>query len=334
MAAPIERIKSSIDMTLGGPHRDIFARAVSNVLATELAKITYAQIIDGLPLASVAEETESNLLPDRHPLFDVHTELCPGVLEKTEEFRAQFDPGSLELDANLINAYRVASPGSRAFKTRLIEMIAVAIHEIAVQLFKLGTSLHTNDPIASWVPAKDDMFWRFFPQGAWPTLFRHRWYVDDDQYPDGVADVVGYWAEARILGGVVLFDRRDPATCPDAQPDSIWFHSERVDVTYRMYQLLDEQKQQLLDFLTSESPDLNLLPILGDEKNTRREDPEEPLENTGIYRNIYERKPLGEDDGDYRYKDVWDKFEFPTTADMMRARGRAYDRRAGPYHRR
>ena len=35
-------------------HRDIFVRAVSNVLSTEIAELTYAQIIDGLPLSSVA----------------------------------------------------------------------------------------------------------------------------------------------------------------------------------------------------------------------------------------------------------------------------------------
>lgn len=26
-------------------------------------------------------------------------------------------------------------------------------------------------------------------------------------YPNGLADVVGYWAEYRIFGGIVLFDR-------------------------------------------------------------------------------------------------------------------------------
>jgi hypothetical protein len=96
-----------------------------------------------------------------------------------------------------------------AFRTRLIEMVAVAMHQIAVQLFKLDTSLHKNNGIASWVPPKDDTdFWALFSKGPSPTLFRHEWYSDYDQYPDGVADMVGYWAEARILGGVVLFDRR------------------------------------------------------------------------------------------------------------------------------
>jgi hypothetical protein len=28
-----------------------------------------------------------------------------------------------------------------------------------------------------------------------------------DQYPNGFAVVAGYWAEAKIFGGVVVFDR-------------------------------------------------------------------------------------------------------------------------------
>jgi hypothetical protein len=72
-------------------------------------------------------------------------------------------------------------------------MVAVAIHQIAVQLFKLDTSHHKNDGIASWEPPKDDTFWALFPQGAPPTFFRHEWYSDYDKYPDGVADVVGYF---------------------------------------------------------------------------------------------------------------------------------------------
>ena len=50
---------------------------------------------------------------------------------------------------------------------------------------------------------------RFYPRTFPTTLFCHPWYRDYDQYPNGIADSVGYWAEARILGGVVLFDRRN-----------------------------------------------------------------------------------------------------------------------------
>ncbi|POS75812.1 hypothetical protein DHEL01_v205796 [Diaporthe helianthi] len=34
-------------------------------------------------------------------------------------------------------------------------------------------------------------------------------------YPAGIADVVGYWAEARIFGGVVVFDRGPTGVEPD-----------------------------------------------------------------------------------------------------------------------
>lgn len=39
------------------------------------------------------------------------------------------------------------------------------------------------------------------------TLFWNGRYVDSSRYPNGLADLVGYWAETQIFGGVVLFDR-------------------------------------------------------------------------------------------------------------------------------
>lgn len=98
---PVKTVKSSIEMALGSLHRDNFSRAVSNVVSTEIAKMTYAQIIVGLPLASVTQDTEDVGLPRGHPLLETHKELCPGVLEKTQEFRAQFNPGLLQLDTNV-----------------------------------------------------------------------------------------------------------------------------------------------------------------------------------------------------------------------------------------
>lgn len=45
-----------------------------------------------------------------------------------------------------------------------------------------------------------------------PTAFSFGSYIAIEQYPNGVADAVGYWAEARIFGGVVVFDRGDSET--------------------------------------------------------------------------------------------------------------------------
>jgi hypothetical protein len=100
-------------------------------------------------------------------------------------------------------------------------------------------------------------------------------------------------------------------------------------MTYRIYRLLDSQKLELLQFLLSEaaSPGISPLPILGDENNRRRVDPEEPVETTGIYRDIWERKPLGKDELDRRLKHVIDRIDFPTDDDLYQAQERAATRR-------
>jgi hypothetical protein len=208
-------------------------------------------------------------------------------------------------------------------------MVAVAVHQIAAILFELDTSVHKNDGITEWAPPKSDSwFWEWYPDGPLPTVFSHRWYVHYDQYPKQVADMVGYWAEARILGGVVLFDRRKPEAEPSADPDAIYFHSDRQDVTYRIYQLLPEQRKALLDFLIADkTPSANPLPILGDENSRIRVDPEEPIQMTGIYRDVWERKDLQPDASDYRLRDVWNRLEFPTRDDYSASRRRAFERK-------
>lgn len=40
-----------------------------------------------------------------------------------------------------------------------------------------------------------------------PTLFWTGAYVDWSRYPNGLADMAGYWAEIQLFGGVILFDR-------------------------------------------------------------------------------------------------------------------------------
>ena len=210
----------------------------------------------------------------------------------------------------------------------MIELVAVAVHQIGALLFELDTSIHKDDGITDWAPPKSDTwFWKLHPDGPHPSLFYHAWYVDHAQYFRHVADMVGYWAEARILGGVVLFDRRDPKAIPDADPDAIYFHADRYEFTYRIYQLLPEQRNGLLDFLLAdEPPSVSPLPILADQNNRVRVDPEEPIQMKGIYRDLWERKELSPDVGDARERDVWDEREYPTIEDFRAARRRARDR--------
>lgn len=93
---------SSIDCIDDG-HRNAFRRAISRVLSTEIAEVTYAQIVDGLPLADVADDSVDGGPPRGHPLRQMHRNLCPGVLDKTKEFLARFNVGALQFNPQVSN---------------------------------------------------------------------------------------------------------------------------------------------------------------------------------------------------------------------------------------
>ncbi len=138
--------------------------------------------------------------------------------------------------------------------------------------------------------------------------------------------MVGYWAEGRIFGGVVLFDRRDPERDPEADPDAIYLHPDRWKVTYRIFQLLPEQRSALLDFLLGDTAPASggPLPILGTSANRVRVDPEEPIGETGIYRDLWERKWHPQGESDSRLRDVISRLDYPTMEDRGAAVTRAW----------
>jgi hypothetical protein len=78
----------------------ILDRAVRNVLGTEVALLTYAQILDGLPTEqSLLDSTDVCTRCKDHPVLAMkHNEICPGFVEKAREFRARFDIAVLEFE--------------------------------------------------------------------------------------------------------------------------------------------------------------------------------------------------------------------------------------------
>ncbi|KAK1831474.1 hypothetical protein QBC39DRAFT_391243 [Podospora conica] len=297
---------------LDAKRRDILIRAISNVVSTENAIFTYAQIIDGLPTADVAWDRRLSGLYGDHPL-DEHEELCPGAMEKAREVCQQWNVSMLAFDPQVIAAYRQATPGTKLFNTRLVELVAVAVHQFAALLYRLELRMHKGDieAIAQWVMPRPR---RLQPEDEWvpipprPSIFNHHAYLDADIYPDGAADVVGYWAEDRIFGGVVVFNRRaERDQVLDQDPPNVYLHPCREKCTYRVTQLLDHQQQALVDFLLSEPPPSPQapsaspmpeaatpcpLPILVDDRNRVRVDAQVALTYRGIFRDIWERKPL------------------------------------------
>ena len=90
---------------LDGKHRELLVRAITRILLTEIAETTYAQIIDGLPTGDVAydarKEPYNSLEGGVHPIDHAHNELCPGMLDKTREFRDGFRPEILRFNAEV-----------------------------------------------------------------------------------------------------------------------------------------------------------------------------------------------------------------------------------------
>lgn len=229
---PRQSVQVSIQH-LDPDHHHILVKAIHNVLSTELTELTLAELADGLPLWSTTCDMRggSSLLAS-HPLFK-HKTLCDRALENARGFRSAFDPAILTFDSHVglpycspgtwdtnrwpqtIQAYQDSLPETRHFNMRLIELVALSIHQIGVMLFKYEPKLHDGD-IDSVVSHKEERKWvniegrKFFQEvlyDPWPTLFFHVDFLEHEYYPNGLADSVGYWAEDRILGGVVLFDR-------------------------------------------------------------------------------------------------------------------------------
>lgn len=196
----------------------------------------------------------------------------------------------------------------------------MTIHNIAVEIFKLVDGGFHKDIIWPSDEANQGQT-AFVRLERCPTPFCLLRYSKPEQYPDGIADLAGYWAEDRIFGGVVLFGRgtndgtgvcstSNPTTCVIYEPsssrelicshgivfqstyDGIWFHSHRDDVTERIYALTEEQTANLLQFLGKGQVDGSTvcpLPILGDITNRRRVDQAIAIPEFNVYRDRWER---------------------------------------------
>lgn len=84
----------------------------------------------------------------------------------------------------LLRDYHAAAPGSRAFKTRLIKIVAISIRQIAVVLYNLGLHLGNHQDWVAWTaPTSDTVTYRRHPDGKLASLSYHNQYREHNQYP-------------------------------------------------------------------------------------------------------------------------------------------------------
>ncbi|EJT69124.1 hypothetical protein GGTG_13234 [Gaeumannomyces tritici R3-111a-1] len=274
---------------LDDEHLSHFRLAVGNVLATASAQDAFAQIFDGLP---TIQTWETFLPPMRsHPIYELnHSTTCEAALEKIEEFGRTFDAGrQLQFRRQLLHAFNAVEVGSPEFDLRLVEMAAVACHSIAAHLFKMDAGVHRRKVHMDWFASQMQiqlLSQRYSYSVPLPiTPFHHRAYTAFEQYPDGEADIVGYWAECMIFGGVVVFDRGKS----DSECNAVYFHDGRDGGPFTLYPPTDDQLRALLAFLKSPPGQDNPLPILASDLNRYRWDPYYAMKDHHIFRDRYER---------------------------------------------
>lgn len=86
-----------------------------------------------------------------------------------------------------------------------------ACHDIAVFLYKMDEGAHKHAEHEAWLdeqlkryPNERSTERKLLPPAS---LFWHGSFRSHRRYPNGLAELAGYWAETQIFGGVILFDR-------------------------------------------------------------------------------------------------------------------------------
>ncbi|CAM1503228.1 Fc.00g080040.m01.CDS01 [Cosmosporella sp. VM-42] len=276
---------------LDDAHKHIFERALLNLLSSDAAERTYAQILDGLPTEQSLDD--SYVFMKGHPVYELkHTQICEGFLEKAREFRAQFNISQLRFEKSLLRAYQNTKPNTEAFNLRLIELVVVACHHIGAYLYELDDGAHKHQVHQDWrekeLPNSNDGKHKrgyLLPH----TAFFHRAYQYPDQYPRGLADVAGYWAEGKIFGGVVVFNRGES----EEECNEMWIHGAYIQGPTTLYPPTEEQFKALISFLLADPEHMeeppSPLPIHGTSANRPRWSPYDALAEYHIFRDRYER---------------------------------------------
>ncbi|KAH7121478.1 hypothetical protein EDB81DRAFT_766293 [Dactylonectria macrodidyma] len=274
---------------LDGEHLVTFHQALRRILATPHAEFAYAQILDGLP--TEASLGDSFLYMESHPVYKLgHKDLCEGFIEKARDFRGGFNPSDLCFKQSLLVAFQNTTPNSKPFYLRLIELVVVACHQIAAHLFELDSGAHKHQLHQDWLDIEnqatgDGLDLR--PYDPPVAAFFHKAYQSAEQYPRGLADVVGYWAEGKIFGGVVVFDRGET----EQECNSMWIYGSDIFDPKTIYPPTEEQFDALVDFLLGGPNNTACpLPIQGTRLNRPRWDPDHAIARFHIFRDKWERK--------------------------------------------
>ncbi|CAF9935560.1 MAG: hypothetical protein ALECFALPRED_006476 [Alectoria fallacina] len=197
---------------------------LTSILALPVARETYAQIIDGTPTRT---PYSNDIKAFRSHLMETiivsdNSKPSDRAMQQYEEIRTAFAPQGLKMElkartpslithlvkpnsAQLVQNYQNALPGSREHLLRLLEIVAASVNALAGMIY---ASFHPDTNIKPPEPPQGH-YWQFRLTDHFYVDFYHTNYQRFKPFPFGLLNVVGYWAEAELFGGVVLFERAE-----------------------------------------------------------------------------------------------------------------------------
>ena len=203
------------------------------ILALPIAKDTYAQIIDGMPTRTPYSDEYRRDREAGSTLYSTiiesdNTKPSDEAVQEYEKIKAAFAPQHLIIDLEvrthsififravhfgmgennlrqLAQRYQNAPAGSNEHSLRLLQITAASLNAFAGKIYG---SRHPDMEVFPIEPAENSLA-VYLNTDDFYVKFYHTHYRLFQKYPFGLLNVVGYWAEAEIFGGVLLFEREE-----------------------------------------------------------------------------------------------------------------------------
>ncbi|CAF9929375.1 MAG: hypothetical protein ALECFALPRED_004305 [Alectoria fallacina] len=162
---------------------------LAKILALPIARDTYAQIIDGKPTR----------IPHSDQDKASQSQPTDQAVQEYEKIRKAFAPENLLIDLKLAQDYQNAPLNSRENHLQLLRIAAASVNALARKTYQ---DFHSDIVIK---PSKLPELSHHQSNGV--DDFYHSNYREFKRYPFGRLDIMSYWAETELFGGVVLFER-------------------------------------------------------------------------------------------------------------------------------
>ncbi|KAL2376071.1 hypothetical protein RJZ90_007752 [Blastomyces dermatitidis] len=175
-------------------------QVVRCILATEVAEQSFGMLIDGRLTMKALRACRRIRLDEDYDEIAKYTGPSQDTISMFRSLREQFDLSHVLIKASSAERFQrsTVQPSSADFQRGLLDLVVSMVHDLAINIFgELHRFKYQNTP----------------HQGLERALlpdFRHPKYLQSYLYPHGPTELVGYWMETRLFGGVVVFEHGNP----------------------------------------------------------------------------------------------------------------------------